>query len=99
MLILKNISAKVVEATGVTPWDMVLYVLDENLFVLKNFQVLLGSFLYYNIQSKGNTKQRLAMDQRTTVFLANKLFTELVFNTAYIEGVNVRRRLYWMAES
>lgn len=48
MLILKNISAKVVEATGVTPWDMVLYVLDENLFVLKNFQVLLGSFLYYN---------------------------------------------------
>ena len=58
MLILKYISAKVVEATGVTPWDMVLYVLDENLFVLKNFQVLLGSFLYYNIQSKGNTKQR-----------------------------------------
>ena len=48
MLILKNISAKVVEATGVTPWDMVLYVLDENLFVLKNFQVNLGSFLYYN---------------------------------------------------
>ena len=47
MLILKNISAKVVEATGVTPWDMVLYVLDENLFVL-NFQVNLGSFLYYN---------------------------------------------------
>ena len=29
------------------------------------------------------------MDKRTTVFLANKLFTELVFNTAYIEGVNV----------
>lgn len=29
------------------------------------------------------------MDQRTTVFLANKLFTELVFNAAYIEGVNV----------
>ena len=29
MLILKYISAKVVEATGVTPWDMVLYVLDE----------------------------------------------------------------------
>lgn len=48
MLILKNISAKVVEATGVTPWDMVLYVLDENLFVLKNFQANLGSFLYYN---------------------------------------------------
>ena len=48
MLILKNISAKVVEATGVTLWDMVLYVLDENLFVLKNFQVNLGSFLYYN---------------------------------------------------
>ena len=49
MLILKNISAKVVEATGVTPWDMVLYVLDETQFVLKNFQVKLGSFLYYNI--------------------------------------------------
>lgn len=29
------------------------------------------------------------MDKRTTVFLAKKLFTELVFNTAYIEGVNV----------
>jgi len=42
------ISAKVVEATGVTPWGMVLYVPDENLFVLKNFQVKLGSFLYYN---------------------------------------------------
>ena len=29
------------------------------------------------------------MDKKTTVFLAKKLFTELVFNTAYIEGVNV----------
>ena len=29
------------------------------------------------------------MDKRTIVFLAKKLFTELVFNTAYIEGVNV----------
>ena len=29
------------------------------------------------------------MDKRTTVFLAKKIFTELVFNTAYIEGVNV----------
>ena len=28
------------------------------------------------------------MDKRTTVFLAKKLFTKLVFNTAYIEGVN-----------
>ena len=29
------------------------------------------------------------MDKKTTVFLAKKLFTELVFNPAYIEGVNV----------
>lgn len=29
------------------------------------------------------------MDKRTTIFLAKKKFTELVFNTAYIEGVNV----------
>lgn len=29
------------------------------------------------------------MDKKKTVFLAKKLFTELVFNTAYIEGVNV----------
>ena len=29
------------------------------------------------------------MDKRTTIFLAKKIFTELVFNTAYIEGVNV----------
>ena len=34
-------------------------------------------------------EQRIAMDKKTTVFLAKKLFTELVFNTAYIEGVNV----------
>lgn len=41
------------------------------------------------------------MDKKTTVCLAKKLFTELVFNTAYIEGVNAshRCRLYWMAES
>ena len=29
------------------------------------------------------------MTRRESVFLAKKLFTELVFNTAYIEGVNV----------
>ena len=29
------------------------------------------------------------MNRRESVFLAKKLFTELVFNTAYIEGVNV----------
>ena len=29
------------------------------------------------------------MNKRTTIFLAKKKFTELVFNTAYIEGVNV----------
>lgn len=34
-------------------------------------------------------EQRIAMDKKTTVFLAKKIFTELVFNTAYIEGVNV----------
>lgn len=34
-------------------------------------------------------EQRIIMDKKTTVFLAKKLFTELVFNTAYIEGVNV----------
>ena len=34
-------------------------------------------------------EQRIVMDKKTTVFLAKKLFTELVFNTAYIEGVNV----------
>ena len=34
-------------------------------------------------------EQRIIMDKKTTVFLAKKLFTELVFNTAYIEGVNI----------
>lgn len=29
------------------------------------------------------------MSRRESIFLAKKLFTELVFNTAYIEGVNV----------
>ena len=29
------------------------------------------------------------MDKKANIFLAKKLFTELVFNTAYIEGVNV----------
>ena len=29
------------------------------------------------------------MDKKTNIFLAKKLFAELVFNTAYIEGVNV----------
>lgn len=29
------------------------------------------------------------MNREENVFLAKKLFTELVFNTAYIEGVNV----------
>lgn len=28
------------------------------------------------------------MTRKESVFLAKKLFTELVFNTAYIEGVN-----------
>ena len=59
MLILKNISAKVVEATGVTPWDMVIYVLDENLFVLKDFQVKLGSFLYYYSLYATNYKNKI----------------------------------------
>ena len=29
------------------------------------------------------------MDKKANIFLAKKLFAELVFNTAYIEGVNV----------
>ena len=29
------------------------------------------------------------MDKKANIFLAKKLFAELVFNTVYIEGVNV----------